>query len=156
MGNFAFIDAQNTYQGMRALGYVIDWGRFRIYLKDKYKITEAYIFIGRIPSRDDFYESLKKAGYILIFKPVIFDVEGNPKGNCDADLVLHAALEIYSYNKAVIVSSDGDFYSLVRYLYENGKLEMVLSSHVGRCSKLLKNEAKGKIAYMADFVHKIS
>ena len=49
------------------------------------------------------------------------------KGNIDADLVLRAALELNDYDKAVIVSSDGDFYSLAQHLYEKNKLKVVLS-----------------------------
>ena len=98
---------------------------------------------------------LQKAGYILIFKPIILDGEKKPKGNCDADLVLHTILEKDNYDKAVIITSDGDFYSLIRYLYENNKLEMVLSPHVKNCSKLLKKEAKEKINYMDNLKGKI-
>ena len=55
----------------------------------------------------------------------------------------------------MIVTSDGDFYSLVKHLYENNKLEMVLSAYVETCSKLLKAEAKDKINYMDTLKGKI-
>jgi len=32
-----------------------------------------------------------------------------------------------NYDKAVVITSDGDFYSLVRYLYERNKLAVVMS-----------------------------
>jgi len=51
------------------------------------------------------------------------------------------------YKKAVIVTSDGDFYSLVRHLYALDKLEAVLSPSV-HCSKLLRKGGKEKIVYM--------
>ena len=54
----------------------------------------------------------------------IFDKTGKPKGNCYADLVLHALPEKDNYDRAVIITSDADFYSLVKYFYENNKLEM--------------------------------
>ncbi|MBY0310072.1 NYN domain-containing protein [Patescibacteria group bacterium] len=60
-----------------------------------------------------------------------------------------------NYDKAVIVTSDGDFYSLVRHLYSEGKLEMVLSPYSNTCSKLLKAEAKEKINYMSNLDKKI-
>jgi uncharacterized LabA/DUF88 family protein len=155
MSNFAFIDAQNLHKGIKSLGWKLDWVKFRIYLKDKYKVGTAYVFIGYIPSHQTLYADLQKAGYILVFKPVIYDGTGNPKGNCDADLVLHTLLEKNNYEKAVIVTSDGDFYSLIKYLYDNGKLEMVLSPYVKTCSRLLKKEAKEKINYMANLWGKI-
>jgi uncharacterized LabA/DUF88 family protein len=154
-GNYAFIDAQNVHLGIKSLGWNLDWKRFRVYLKDKYKVENAYIFIGFITTNQDLYSLLKKAGYILVFKPVVLNENGNAKGNCDADLVLRAILEKENYNKAVIITSDGDFYSLVKYLYENGKLEMVLSPYDKTCSKLLKKEAKEKINYMNNLYGKI-
>lgn len=48
---------------------------------------------------------------------------GKPKGNVDAELVLQAMIDYRDYERAVIVTSDGDFACLVRYLYEEGKLE---------------------------------
>ncbi len=155
MKNYAFIDAQNLHRGIKSLGWSLDWYKFRIYLQEKYHVDTAYVFIGYIDSQQDTYALLQKAGFILIFKPVIYDTTGNPKGNCDADLVLHAVLEKDIYEKAVIVTSDGDFYSLVRYLYTNNKLEMILSPHIKTCSKLLKKEAKEKINYMDNLRGKI-
>ena len=153
--NYAFIDAQNVHLGIKSLGWSLDWKKFRVYLKDKYNISTAYLFIGFIQSNQDLYSLLQKAGYVLIFKPIILDKEGRAKGNCDADLVLHTILEKDNFHKAVIVTSDGDFYSLVRHLYEQNKLEMVLSPYAKTCSKLLKREAKERINYMSNLNRKI-
>jgi uncharacterized LabA/DUF88 family protein len=155
MNNYAFIDAQNVHKGIESLDWKLDWAKLRIYLKDKYAVATAYLFLGFIPSQQVLYTDLQKAGYVIIFKPVIFDRNGKAKGNCDADLVLRALLEKDNYDKAVIITSDGDFYSLVKYLYENDKLEMVLSPYVKTCSKLLKKEAKEKINYMSNLNKKI-
>jgi uncharacterized LabA/DUF88 family protein len=155
MKNYAFIDAQNVHSGIKSLGWKVDWLKFRKYLKDKYSVETAYIFIGFIHTNQDLYSRLQKDGYVLVFKPIIMDGDGKAKGNCDADLVLHAVLEQKNYDKAVIVTSDGDFYSLVRYLYQNNKLEMVLSPYVETCSKLLRKEAKEKVNYMSNLRKKI-
>ncbi|MDQ3050821.1 MAG: NYN domain-containing protein [Bacteroidota bacterium] len=153
--NAAFIDAQNVHKGIASLGWKLDWKKFRVYLAEKYKVNTAYIFLGFLPTQQDLYALLQKAGFILIFKPVIFDNQGKAKGNCDADLVLHTIVEKDRYDKAIIVTSDGDFYSLIRYLYNNQKLEMVLSPYVKTCSKLLKKEAKEKINYMQNLKQKV-
>ena len=153
--NFAFIDAQNVHLRIKSLGWDLDWHKFRIYLKEKYSVSVAYLFIGYIPSNQDLYSKLQKAGYILIFKPISFDGERKAKGNCDADLVLRTMIELPNFDKAMIVTSDGDFYSLVRYLYEKDKLQMVLSPYIETCSKLLKQEAKSKINYLNDLSRKI-
>ena len=153
--NFAFIDAQNVHLGIKSLGWELDWERFRVYLRDKYTVAEAYLFLGYLPDNQKLYTHLQKCGFILIFKPLVFNEDGTVKGNCDADLVLHTILKINEYDKAIIVSSDGDFYSLVKHLYEHDKLAMVLSSYVKTCSKLLKKEAKEKINYMNNLNRKI-
>ena len=155
MQNFAFIDAQNVHRGIVSLGWSLDWHRFRQYLSDKYEVKTAYLFLGYIHANQQLYTTLQQAGYVIIFKPVIYDTAGKAKGNCDADLVLEAMLEIEHFNKAVIVTSDGDFYSLVRHLYTEHKLAMVLSPYIKTCSKLLKQEAKEKINYMDNLKRKI-
>jgi uncharacterized LabA/DUF88 family protein len=146
--NYAFIDAQNTPKGTEQLGWKINWQRFRVYLKEKYSVKTAFLFMGYIPSNHKLYTKLRQFGFVLIFKPVILTNTTKPKGNCDADLVLNVMLEKDNFDKAVIVTSDGDFYSLVKYLYKENKLKAVLSAHIDHFSGLLKKEAKGRIFYI--------
>lgn len=153
--NYAFIDSNNLNLGIETLGWKLDWRKFRIYLKEKYNVSTAYLFIGYIPTSRGLYSSLQKAGYVLILKPTIPDKDGNTKGNIDADLVLQVMIDYDNYDKAVIVSSDGDFYSLVKYLYENNKLRLVMSSYNKTCSSLLKKSAKGKIVFMDNLQEKL-
>jgi len=68
------------------------------------------------------YTNLQKDGYILIFKPTLNLPKGGVKGNVDAELVLHAMIEYEKYDKALIVTGDGDFYCLVDYLAKHDKL----------------------------------
>jgi uncharacterized LabA/DUF88 family protein len=153
--NYAFIDSQNVAKGIKVFGWELDWRRFRVYLSEKYNVTTAYLFIGYIPKYQERYSELQKAGFVLVFKPVLPNGNNGVKGNVDADLVLQAMIDLTAYDRAVIVSSDGDFYSLVRYLYENEKLEVVLSPHVKNCSILLKQSAKEHIWYMNNLKEKI-
>lgn len=111
-------------------------------------VHKAYMFIGFSPLNQKLYDSLQEAGFVLKFKPTVPDSTGKLKGNVDADLVLCAVLEMGAYDKAVIVSSDGDFYSLVQHLYGTGKLETVLSPDIKNCSILLKKAAREKIRFM--------
>ncbi|MBI2639970.1 MAG: NYN domain-containing protein [Candidatus Sungbacteria bacterium] len=155
--NFAFIDSQNVYKGTRRdLGWELDWYRFRAYLLHKYRITKAYLFIGFMPEHNDIYDELQQAGFILKFKPVLPNGKDGVKGNIDADLVLQAMIDYPNYNKAVIISSDGDFYSLARHLYDNKKLLAVLSPHRNTCSSLLRKSAKEKMQYMSVLYDKLA
>ena len=148
LNNYAFIDSQNLNLGIKELGWKLDFKRFRVYLKEKYAINKAYLFIGYIPDNQDLYDSLSLAGYQLIFKPVVKDKDGKVKGNIDADLVLQTMLVYQEYDRAVIVTSDGDFYSIVDHLYHRDKLEVVLSPNEKNCSILLKSKAREKMMFL--------
>jgi len=154
--NYAFIDGQNVHLGVKELGWLLDFRRFRVYLADKYRVKKAYIFIGFIEGNQEIYRFLQEAGYILILKPVLIPKDGKPKGNVDADLVLRAMVDYLSYDQAVIITSDGDFYSLVDYLYNQGKLKIVLSPNKAKCSILLRQKAKEKIEFMDKLAFKLS
>ena len=146
--NYAFIDSQNLNLGIQKLGWKLSYTKFRIYLAEKYHVAKAYMFIGYLPHQSDLYDGLRNAGFILIFKPTVPDGTGKIKGNVDADLVLHAALKISEYDAALIVTSDGDFYSLVGHLYTVRKLVAVLSPDKKNCSVLLRKSAREKIYFM--------
>lgn len=153
--NYAFIDSQNLNLGIQKLGWKLDYRKFRVYLAEKYSVKKAYIFIGFVALNQALYDRLQEAGFILKFKPTIPDADGRIKGNVDADVVLRAILEKDDYDKSVIVSSDGDFYSLVQYLYEKGKLKVVLSPDMKNCSRLLRQTAKEKIWFMNNLRDKL-
>lgn len=155
--NYAFIDSQNLNLGIKSLGWKLDFTRFRVYLKEKYKVEIAYLFIGYIPENQDLYDSLQKAGYVLKFKPVLPHKDGSHKGNVDADLVLQIMIDFYEnhFDKAVIVTSDGDFYCLVKFLYQKNRLELVMSPYRQTCSTLLKKTAKEKIIFMDNLQQKL-
>lgn len=153
--NYAFIDSQNLNLGIQKLGWKLSYQKFRVYLKEKYDVEKAYVFIGFVVLNQKLYDKLQETGFLLKFKPTIPDADGKIKGNVDADIVLRAVLEMSDYDKAVIVSSDGDFYSLVQHLYESDKLKAVLSPDMENCSSLLKQTAKEKIHFMNDLRSKL-
>ncbi|MDP2909666.1 MAG: NYN domain-containing protein [bacterium] len=155
--NYAFIDSQNLNLGVKALGWNLDFKKFRIYLKEKYSIAKAYIFIGYMEGNQNLYRSLQEYGYVLIFKPVIIEDGRKPKGNIDADLVLQAMIDFYEnhFEKAVIVTSDGDFYSLVDYFYRKNKLLAALSPNKEKCSILLQKSAREKMMYLNNLKQKL-
>jgi uncharacterized LabA/DUF88 family protein len=148
--NYAFIDGQNLNLGIRALGWQLNYRKFRIYLREKYGATRAYLFVGFLPKYQKLYQHLEDAGFTLIFKTTVPDSNGNVKGNIDADMVLKSMIEFFNYDKALIVSNDGDFHSLVDHLSMNNKLRLVLSPNKKYCSFLLRRAAKEKMQFMDD------
>jgi uncharacterized LabA/DUF88 family protein len=155
--NYAYIDSQNLNLGVQSLGWKLDYKKFMRYLTEKYGIATAYLFIGYIPQNQDLYSALQKDGYILKFKPVLSNRDGSHKGNVDADMVLQIAVDYYEkrFGKALIVTSDGDFYSVVKFLYDRGKLHKVISPCVKTCSSLLRKTAKEKIVFIDNLQKKL-
>jgi uncharacterized LabA/DUF88 family protein len=146
---YAFIDNQNLNATIQNLGWKIDWRKFRKFLSDKHKVDQAFMFIGYVPEFEDMYEYLHDAGFNIVLKQT-YDMtkprveeeqksveekaeekdaerERHIKGNVDTELVLWAMKELPNYEKAILVSGDGDFYSLVEYLEEKGKLQKILT-----------------------------
>lgn len=148
--NFAFIDAQNLYLGLRKEGWKMDYKKFRVYLREKYSVARAYMFMGYIPENWKIYEFLRKSGFVLIFK-TISDIDGHIKGNCDGELILQAMIDFPHYEKAVIVSGDGDFCCLVRYLNSQKKLLKILAPSKNSCSHLLKKLGNEKVQFLHSF-----
>ena len=148
--NYAFIDGQNLYLGIRALGWHLDYRKFRRYLRERFGITKAYLFLGYIRENECLYHNLERWDFILMFKPTI-TIGSAVKGNIDADLVVQSMARIDNYNKALIISGDGDFYSLVGYLLGIGKLEAVLSPDFKSSSWLLRETAGKKIRFLSRF-----
>jgi uncharacterized LabA/DUF88 family protein len=154
---YAFIDSQNLNLSIRAQGWMLDFKRFRVYLYDKYQIDKAFLFIGYILKNKNLYEYLKKSGYKIIFKPVVESKKHKvkTKGNVDAELVLHTMIEFPKYDRAIIVSGDGDFYCLVEYLMKKKKLERLLVPNYYKYSALLRKFSK-KIDFMNGLKPKLS
>jgi uncharacterized LabA/DUF88 family protein len=153
--NYAFIDSQNVNLAIQEQGWRLDFGRFRKYLEDKYHVSKAFLFIGLVPKYQPLYISLQKEGYILIFKPTLVLKNGQIKGNVDAELVLHTMIEYPNFQKAVIVSGDGDFACLVNYLISKGKLETLIIPNRRRFSRLLRDFIPNHAVFMNNLRSKL-
>lgn len=154
---YAFIDSQNLNLGVQKFGWKLDWRKFRQFLEDEFGVTRAYLFIGYIPENEALYEQMHDVGFSIVLKPTYDMTRPRPelaepikqehnknvkpgeyseekkeekkpvKGNVDAELVLWTMKEISNYDKAIIVSGDGDFYSLVEYLESKKRLLHLLT-----------------------------
>jgi len=152
---YAFIDSQNLNLGILGQGWKLNFARFRKYLTEKYSVNKVFLFIGYIPKNQKLYDFLKKSGYKLIFKPTVIDKDGKVKGNVDAEIVLYSAkIEYDNYDKAIIVSGDGDFQCLIKYLVKQKKLEKVLVPNQRKYSKLL-SPYKSYLNFMNDLRKKL-
>jgi uncharacterized LabA/DUF88 family protein len=139
--NYAFIDGNNLYLGARSQHINLDYKKLRLYLKTKFNADKVFIFIGYDANNTNLYSYLQKVGFVLVHKPTVIYMENGKrqmKGNVDAELVLYSsAIEYKSYDKAIIITSDGDFACLMRFLVEKGKLAKIITP-TKNYSKLLK------------------
>lgn len=146
---YAFIDSQNLnlgtskdlYKGKKLIykGWKLDFKKFRRYLTDKFKVEKAFLFIGYIQKNSNLYKYLKSCGYQLVFKPTTIDNQGKPKGNVDAEIVLHSAVIQYkNFDQAVFVAGDGDYLCLYEYFEQKNKLLRIVIPNLKSESSLLK------------------
>jgi len=135
---YAFIDSQNLNLGVKSQGWKLDWRKFRQYIRNKYNVEKAFLFIGYKAGNESLYTSMQQMKYVVILKPTLEFSDGTVKGNVDAELVLHTMIEFKNYKKAIIVSGDGDFHCLVEYLANNNKLFCILAPNKHYSSLLRK------------------
>lgn len=100
--------------------------------KEGKKLDEAkLILLSRHLSRIKFYLKLKEFGYKLFLKPVktYFQGDGTTqrKANCDVEMAFYLMKEKDNFERVVIMSGDGDFLPLLKYLRETDKEVVVLA-----------------------------
>ncbi len=106
-------------------GWKLDYRKLYILLKHKYRVSKVYMFLGLVEANRLLYEELKSIGYSLIFKKTLeVRKEGKVfvKGNVDVELSIYCSAIYYGqYDKAVVISGDGDFSLLYDFLIINSK-----------------------------------
>lgn len=109
------------------------------------ELNEAEILLlGRHLQRVRFYLKLLQFGYRLFLKPVkLYNQEDGTtkrKANCDVDMAFHLMKEKENFDRAVVLSGDGDFLPVLKYLKEIGK-EMIVLGRGPRTAKEIKQFA---------------
>ncbi len=157
--NFAFIDGQNLHMGTNSEdpAWSIDFARFREYLKRKYNISRAYYFLGFvIDGKNDLYDKIQEAGFILKFREHNSAMIGKKKGNVDADIILDIMKKMYKkepFDKIVLVSGDGDYKMLVDFLIEEDRFKKILFPNKLFASSLYKKITRKYFDYLANIKH---
>ncbi len=151
--NLAFVDGQNMFFGTtkchecaKRLGielqniklsdcscgtaWEVNLTKIRVYLKENYKVSEAYYFLGNLQDRnEELYKEIQRAGFILVFKEHHNKAKSRKKGNIDADLVFEVMKNMVDnpeFDQVILVSGDGDYKKLVNYLILKKKFRKIL------------------------------
>jgi uncharacterized LabA/DUF88 family protein len=142
--NIAYIDGQNLRMGTMSSEkpWKINLKKFRIFLKDKYKVKTAYYYLGfMIEENEDLYEKIQKAGFVLVFREHNTSMIGKKKGNVDCDIVLSILKRVYykeKFDRIVLVSGDGDYKALVDFLIKEDKFKKILFPNIKFASSLYR------------------
>lgn len=112
------------------------------------EISEAELkLLDRHLKRVRFYIKIENFGYNLVLKPVktFFDAEGLPtrKANCDVDMAFFLMRDRNDFERVLILSGDGDFLPVLKYLKENKK-EVLVLARSSRTAKEMKKFAGDK------------
>jgi uncharacterized LabA/DUF88 family protein len=73
------------------------------------------------------------------------------KSDCDSLMTLQIMSVLNIFDKAVIITSDGDFDNLVKRLLQQDKLRLVFAPCKEGCSGLLVSAARGRIDFIDDY-----
>lgn len=165
--NSAYVDGQNLYLGTCQGNppWFVDYRRFRMYLRDKYRVSKAFYYIGyKKKSEKKLYANLQSAGFILVFKPHTSSMVAKKKGNVDSDIIFDVMRSVADKSlrgKVVLVSGDGDYKRMTDYLAIHDKLKHILfpnrasasslykTSKSNTCSSLDEPDVRRKIEYVS-------
>jgi uncharacterized LabA/DUF88 family protein len=152
--NLAFIDGQNLHLGTTHDNWRVDHNKFRIYLKEKYHIDEAYYFLGYVSEdQQDLYNNLQKAGFIILFKEHSSHLVAQKKGNVDTDIVFEIMKNLVdnkTFNKILLVSGDGDYKKLVDYLIKKSMFKKIIFPNRKFASSLYKKLGSEYFDYLGN------
>ena len=96
------------------------------------KLNEAsLLLLSKHLQRIKFYLKLQLFCYQLYLKPVklYYQEDGTTqrKANCDVDMAFHLMKEKDHFGKVVVLSGDGDFLPVLKYLKKSGKEVIILA-----------------------------
>jgi uncharacterized LabA/DUF88 family protein len=146
--NFAFIDGQNLRFSAKKAGLSVNYGALVSYLRERHDVRLVYIADCYYKSRKPFYKATEAAGVIFCFRRPFRDLSMEWKANVDVDLTIAVLDRIDRYNQAVLITGDGDFMSLIRYLDNRNKFRMLIGPDPANTSHLLTWECKKRLEFL--------
>jgi len=165
--NYAYIDGANLHYTYENLDWKLDYQKLLDYLRAKLGVSIAHYFIGKTPNKAAIYNKLGSYGYNIKLKDpspydtgqvvcphcngVVTPPEKRYKADIDSYLTMQVMSDINNFDKAVLITSDGDFDELVKRLLRQDKLRMIFAPCKEGCSWLLKSAARGRIAFINDY-----
>ncbi len=126
---------------------------------NKEKLDEAaLILLSRHLQRIRFYIKLEEFGFQLLLKPVKMYEQGDGttkrKANCDVEMAFYLMKEKDNFDRVLVLSGDGDFLPVLKYLQKLGK-EVLVLARGPRTAKEIRQFAGSKFLDFARLQHKL-
>lgn len=132
-----FLDGANFFFMQKEAGWFADPKKILSFIEKEGTIVDAFYYIGQDAppeaKQKAFLDALPSMGYTLVTKPIktIYDTKTGTtkrKANLDIEIVLDMFNTIENYDKAVLISGDGDFERALTLLRARGKQFTVLAT----------------------------
>ena len=136
-----FIDTQNMYYSARSIfGRKVNFNNIVKEAVGECKLIQAIAYVVRTKSEEEkpFIDALSNAGIKLREKELMEYLSGQKKADWDVGLTVDVIRMLDMLDVIVLVSGDGDFHCLIKYLFENKKLEVLIIPNRYQFSALLK------------------
>lgn len=153
----AYIDASNLRFWVAQSAWELDYKSFRSWLRDKFWVSRAILFMWLIPEYADLYNYLQSIGYEIIFRPTLTSKEWKTKWNVDGELILQMCSDFYEWKmeKSVLVSWDGDYHCIVHFL-KNRKVPVSIIAPNQKYLSYLLRKSGVPIVILDNFQNKLS
>jgi uncharacterized LabA/DUF88 family protein len=139
-----FVDVQNLYYSAYNIYHSrVNFGAILENVIQKRKLVRAiaYVIKADQPEEESFFDALGKMGYEVKSKPLQTFIGGAKKGDWDVGIALDILSLVDKIDAVVLVSGDGDFEDVIRYVKANGARAEVVA---------FGKSASGKIRDLAD------
>lgn len=134
-----FVDVQNMYYSARALyEQKVDFGEILKEAVGDRQLVRAFAYVIQADKEDEqtFFDALTERGYELRSKPILNFHGGASKGDWDIGIAMDIVGMADKLDVVVLVSGDGDFADLVRYIQSRGVLAEVMAFGSSASSQL--------------------
>ncbi len=140
------VDVQNMYYSAKSIhNKKTDFQEILKVASAKRKIVRAiaYCITTKEGTEEKFIESLRSANYEIKAKELQIFKDGAKKGDWDVGIAVDAIKLANNLDVIVIVSGDGDYIPLVKYLQFNQGVQVEVMAFEESCSQGLIDEADG-------------
>ncbi|MDZ7799020.1 MAG: NYN domain-containing protein [Patescibacteria group bacterium] len=139
-----FVDVSNMYHSAKHLyKSKVNFGRILKEAVGRRKLIRAIAYVIKAKSLDEenFFEALAKQGFEIKAKDLQIFFGGQKKGDWDIGLTIDTIILADKLDTVVLVTGDGDFADLVKYLKINKGCFVEIMAFGESCSSKLKEEA---------------